>query len=178
MLAAAPLRIALLGQPVLRETAVAFTSSQEILSPGAQQLIDAMLATLTESGGVGLAAPQVFVPRRVFLACVGDEPGDQTPKVFVNPEILDKSEAVEAAWEGCLSFPELQVLVERHVSIAVKYLDREATERRLELHGFPARVVQHECDHLEGVLTIDRAENTHDIIKASELATVIRYRTI
>jgi peptide deformylase len=139
-----------------------------------QQLIDAIFATLGESGGVGLAAPQVFVPRRVFLACVGDEPREKPAEAFINPEIVARSDAVEAAWEGCLSFPELQVLVERHASIVVEFLDCEAKPRRMELNGFAARVVQHEFDHLEGVLTIDRAKSTRDIVKASELPVVMQ----
>ena len=172
MLLATPLRIAQLGQPVLREKATALTSKGEILSSGVQQLIDAMLATLANAGGIGLAAPQVFVSRRMFLACVGDEPRDRAPEVFINPEILTKSDALDAGWEGCLSFGELQVLVDRHSSVTVECLDREAGRRTIELTGIAARVVQHEYDHLDGILTIDRAKNTLDIVKASEMTFV------
>lgn len=164
------LPIAQLGQPVLRENALEL-SPDEITAPGVQQLIDGMLETLAAAGGVGLAAPQVFTNRRVFLAAVLPPPEPEAGRgieIFINPQIVGVSEETGAAWEGCLSFPELLVLVERHLAVRIEYWNRRGEQRSLELQGFPARVVQHELDHLNGVLTLDRAVSSRHIIKASE----------
>ena len=90
----------------------------------------------------------------------------------INPRIVHPSEEKDSDWEGCLSFLELLVLVPRHRKLRLDYLNREGEPRSLELSDYAARVVQHEYDHLDGVLTIDRALTTRDIIKASELDAV------
>jgi peptide deformylase len=169
-----PLTIAQLGQPVLRQTARPIDRA-DIGTPAVQQLIDDMLQTLAASGGVGLAAPQVFVSQRVFLAAIfpNDDPeGPPGVEVLVNPQIVGVSVETATAWEGCLSFSELLVLVERPLAVRVEYLNRQAEPLTLELHGFAARIIQHENDHLNGILTIDRAVSTHHIIKASEFEAV------
>ncbi len=170
------LPIAQLGQPVLRR--VAEPVPLEMLSaPQFQQFLSDLQATLAESGGVGLAAPQVFCSRRVFLAQVAapmDEEGPPALEVFINPRIVAVSEETAASWEGCLSFPELLVLVRRPQSVQVEYVDAQGQPRSLSLWGMPARVVQHENDHLDGVLTLDRAASTRDIVKASEIEAVLR----
>jgi peptide deformylase len=169
------LKIAQLGQPVLRQVAIPI-AAEELASPEFQQLLADMRETLEVVGGVGLAAPQVFSSRRVFLARIlpppqeGDKPGIE---VFVNPSLTALSDEGLAAWEGCLSFAELLVLVPRLQAVRVDYFDASGQAKALELAGFPARVVQHEFDHLEGILTIDRAESTLDIVKASEIETVL-----
>jgi peptide deformylase len=167
------LRIAQLGQPVLRQRAVE-VSDEEIRSPEFQRLIDDMLEALREAKGAGLAGPQVFAGKRLFLALVkpGQEGEERQPEVFINPRITGASREQEAAWEGCLSFVELLVLVTRPLAVRVEYLDRHGQPQTLELHHFPARVVLHEFDHLEGILTIDRAASSLDIVKASEIDTV------
>jgi peptide deformylase len=174
-----PLAIAQLGQPVLRRPAEPMPP-EAFASAEFRQLLQAMQETLTETGGVGLAAPQVFVSRRVFLAVVTApaEGQEESPpaEVFINPRLVTTSPESEAAWEGCLSFPELLVLVSRPQRVRIGYLDAGGGSRELDLEGFPARVVQHEYDHLEGILTIDRACSTRDIIKASEIAAVLRDR--
>jgi peptide deformylase len=165
------LKIAQLGQPVLRQPAQE-VSAEEIETPAFQQLIDDMLATLESEKGAGLAGPQVFTSKRLFLARVlpcADPEALPGVEVFVNPRIVAVSAQKTTAWEGCLSFPELLVLVPRFLALRVRYLNRQGQEQLLELHDFPARVVQHETDHLDGVLTLDRAESTRDIIKASEI---------
>jgi peptide deformylase len=165
------LPIAQLGQPILRRVADPVPVDQ-ILTSEFQALLADMRATLTESGGVGLAAPQVFVSLRVFLALPSlPADGGQPPpaEVFINPRLEFPSDEHEAAWEGCLSFPELLVRVSRSTQVRLSYLDASGEQRILDLQGFPARVAQHEADHLDGVLTIDRAASTHDIIKASEI---------
>ncbi len=169
--------IAQLGQPVLRAVAAPLVP-EEIGSAEVQQLIDEMLQTLGAERGAGLAAPQVFVGRRLFLARVEPPREDDLLRgveVFINPRLTASGEP-NAGWEGCLSFPELAVLVERPRRVRVEYLDRHGEPRALELEDMPARVVQHENDHLDGVLTIDRAASPRDIVKASELETVLRSR--
>jgi peptide deformylase len=167
------LRIAQLGQPVLRQRAVD-VSPEEIASPEFQRLIDDMLETVREAKGAGLAGPQVFAGRRVFLAQVRPcaEGEEREPEVFINPRIVGVSREQEAAWEGCLSFVELLVLVSRPLAVRVDYLDRHGQPQMVELQGFPARVVLHEYDHLEGILTLDRAASSLDIVKASEIDAV------
>jgi peptide deformylase len=168
------LKIAQLGQPVLRQPARPLDPN-EINTPAVQQFIDDMLATLGERGGVGLAAPQVFASQRLFLAAILPGPDPEQPprvEVFINPHIVAASVEKARAWEGCLSFPELLVRVERPLAVRIEYLNRVGEARTLEVQGFPARVVQHEYDHLDGILTIDRAVSTHQIIKASEIDAV------
>jgi peptide deformylase len=165
------LAIAQLGQPVLRQVA-APVPPEEILSPAFQQLIDDMMDTLNQAKGAGLAGPQVFAGLRVFLAGVLPPPAEGEPRgveVFINPTITPLSGERSLSWEGCLSFVELLVLVPRYKRVRVEYLDRRARPAVLELEGFAARVVQHEHDHLEGILTLDRAPSTRYIIKASEV---------
>jgi peptide deformylase len=174
------LPIAQLGQPVLRQPAEPLPPDA-IGSAEVQAFLQAMKATLAEAGGVGLAAPQVFVSRRIFLAQVALPPEDEEvpmppPEVLINPRIVAIAGEPEAAWEGCLSFPELLVLVSRQPRVRVEYLDEAGQPKALDLEGFPARVVQHEHDHLEGILTLDRAASSRDIVKASEIEAVLRER--
>jgi peptide deformylase len=173
-----PLEIAQLGQPVLRQVAREVPAA-DIRAPEFQRLIDDMLATLVQAHGAGLAAPQVFVSQRLFLAAVlPPAAGQETPgvEVFVNPVLTPLSDEMMPAWEGCLSFIELLVLVPRWRHVRIDYLNRHGEPKALELRQFPARVVQHELDHLDGVLTIDRAEDTRDIVKASEIEAVLAER--
>ena len=166
------LEIAQLGQPVLRQVARPIPPDR-IESAEVQALIDEMRETLKAANGVGLAAPQVFRAERLFLAAILPPDSDEGPpgvEVFINPRIVESSGEKLSAWEGCLSFVELLVRVPRHEKVRVEYLDRTGTARQIEASGHPARVLQHEYDHLEGTLTIDRAESTLDIIKASEVS--------
>jgi peptide deformylase len=169
------MRIAQLGQPVLRMPARE-VPLDEIGSESFRKFLADLRATLTESGGVGLAAPQVFDSRRVFLAAVlppgqkGSPPGVEA---FINPRFVEMSEEKVNGWEGCLSFSELVVKVPRSKHVILDYVDETGQAKRIDLDGWLARIVQHEFDHLEGVLTIDRAATTRDIIKASELDDVL-----
>lgn len=172
------LPIAQLGQPVLRRVADA-VSLDQLAEPDFHRFVEAMRQTLDASGGVGLAAPQVFVSRRVFLARIAPGSDDAPPppaEVFVNPRIVAVSQDAVTEWEGCLSFPELLVLVPRPSLARIEYLTPNGEQRTLDLAGFAARVVQHEYDHLNGVLTIDRAVSTQDIVKASEIQAVLDER--
>ncbi|MBI3411182.1 MAG: peptide deformylase [Planctomycetes bacterium] len=168
------LQIAQLGQPVLWQKTTEVLVD-EIGAPAFQQLLRDMLETLREAQGAGLAAPQVFLSRRVFLAVIEPPSGeDASPpiEVFINPRIVAQSVDVSESWEGCLSFPELLVKVARPRAVRIEYLNAYVEPAALELREFPARVVQHELDHLDGILTIDRAVSSRHIIKASEIDTV------
>jgi peptide deformylase len=169
------LEIAQLGQPVLREVALE-VAPEQIAHPKFQAFLEQMHTTLAEHKGAGLAAPQVFVGLRVFLAAINPPVLEDEPpgvEVLINPKLTPLSEERKTAWEGCLSFEELLVLVPRYRDVRVEYLDAAGAPQVRELHDFPARVVQHELDHLDGILTIDRAASTRDIIKASEIDTVL-----
>jgi peptide deformylase len=169
------LKIAQLGQPVLRQVAQEI-GPEAIDTPELRGFLADMHETLQTAGGVGLAAPQVFVSQRVFLAKILPPAQEGEPsgvEVFINPRLTALSDEVQSAWEGCLSFQELLVLVPRCRAVRVDYFDAAGTAKALALEGFAARVVQHEFDHLDGILTIDRAESTLDIVKASEIDAVL-----
>lgn len=171
-----PLKVAQLGQPVLRKVA-APVAPTDIPTADFQEFIDRMIATMRSQKGIGLAGPQVFASKRMFIAAIwppserDDEPGVE---VFINPKLSEFSDEKRAAWEGCLSFIEIMALVPRHRSVRVDYLDRAGKPKALKLEGLPARVIQHEFDHLEGILIIDRAPSTREIIKASEIDAVMK----
>jgi peptide deformylase len=169
-------KIAQLGQPVLRQVAAEVPAAE---IPGAtfQQFLKDMHETLRSASGAGLAAPQVYDSRQVFLAAILPPASEDAPaevEVFINPRITAASEETASAWEGCLSFPELLVRVSRPRQVRIEYLDAHAQPRQLDLEGFPARVVLHEYDHLQGILTIDRAASSLHIIKASEAEEVLK----
>lgn len=140
----------------------------DLSSDAIRALVADMQETLSESGGVGLAAPQVGESVRLILAgsfpsprCT-DRPLVPT-EVLVNPHVLWASEEVTADWEGCLSFLQYRVRVNRPVSIRVAYLRMDGTDSEVAVSGFYARVLQHEIDHLDGILTLDRAASPEDI---------------
>ena|ERR1700686_4750724 len=169
------MEIAQLGQPVLRAIAVEVPPDRIARQPF-QELVGDMMETLREQKGAGLAAPQVFAGVRLFLAAIlppEKEDGPRGIEVFINPKLTPLTDEMGNAWEGCLSFPELLVLVPRYRAVRIEYLNAQGEPRGLDLEGFPARVVQHEFDHIEGILTLDRAASTADIIKASEIDDVL-----
>jgi peptide deformylase len=166
------LKIARLGHPVLRARARPLHPS-EIRTPKIQQLLDDMFETMKEYQGVGLAAPQVheslrmfvagFPPRRPNDAGAADEDADQEDDgedvplmALINPEITPVSREIVEDWEGCLSIPDLRGRVPRAGQISVRAYDRFGKRIELEASGFTARVIQHETDHLDGVLFLDR----------------------
>lgn len=118
-------------------------------------LMDDMLETMYDAPGIGLAAIQVGVPLRVIVMDLAGEDAEPEPRYFVNPEILDPSEDLTVYEEGCLSVPEFYDEVERPARCRVKYLDYDGKEQVLEAEGLLATCIQHEMDHLEGVLFID-----------------------
>ena len=121
-----------------------------------QRLIDDMFDTMHEYVGIGLAAPQVHQERRLFVAGVDDPNSTMQPVVMINPEIEVLDDEKEEDWEGCLSIPDIRGKVLRAKNIRVRSLDRHGKLQQLTANGFPARVIQHETDHLNGVLFVDR----------------------
>jgi peptide deformylase len=121
------------------------------------QLVERMEILMHDAQGVGLAATQIGMLRRVFVF----EPDDTGPKAVVNPRLLDYSDEKETDEEGCLSLRAVRVPVERSVKVTLEGKDPSGEDVRYELEGLEARVVQHEVDHLEGVLIIDRTDAEH-----------------
>lgn len=153
------LKVARMGHPVLRAKART-VDKLELKSQAVQQFIDSMIDTMHEYSGVGLAAPQVHESLRVFVAMLdADGRGEGDTVVFINPEITPIGDARVDGWEGCLSIPDIRGRVPRAQHIKVSALDRTGKRFELELEDFPARVVQHETDHLDGVLFFDRMKS-------------------
>ena len=144
-----------MGHPVLRRRTPPLDPA-DVGSPAVQQLIDDLFETMNEYAGIGLAAPQVHQSLRLFIAGVDDPDGGLPPVVMINPEIEPLGTAEEEDWEGCLSIPDIRGRVPRAVDIRVRSLDRHGTPQRITANGFAARVIQHETDHLDGVLFVDR----------------------
>jgi peptide deformylase len=150
------LKVARMGHPVLRKRARALDKAA-LRDPLLQKLIDDMVETMHEYHGVGLAAPQIHEDIRLFVGLLDEEPGpDSQAAVLINPEITPEGEDRKEGWEGCLSIPDIRGMVPRFTAITVKALDRQGRPIEMRLKNFPARVVQHETDHLDGVLFFDR----------------------
>jgi peptide deformylase len=152
------LKVARMGHPVLRTKTRALERS-EIRHATVQKLIDDMIDTMTEYRGVGLAAPQVHEALRFFVAVLGagdDEDAEIEPVVLINPEITRVGSDIVQDWEGCLSIPDIRGRVPRAREIKVRALDRNGDKLELRAQNFAARVIQHETDHLDGVLFFDR----------------------
>jgi peptide deformylase len=162
------LKVARMGHPVLRQTARSI-SPGDLKDPMMQRLINDMIDTMHEYHGVGLAAPQIHEDLRLFVALLDDDPGpDSEAVVVVNPEIVALSEEKSEGWEGCLSIPDIRGMVPRFTDIVVRALDRTGKKVELNLKGFPARVAQHETDHLDGVLFFDRMTSMQSLTYLEE----------
>ena len=162
------LKVAHMGHPVLRHRAERLEKS-DLRNPLMQKLIDDMIDTMQEYHGVGLAAPQVHEDIRLFVAMLDDDPDEDGDAVaIVNPEIVPVGDARNEGWEGCLSIPDIRGLVSRFTSITVRGLDRHGRPLELSLQNFPARVVQHETDHLDGVLFLDRMASMRSLTYLEE----------
>ena len=157
------LKVARMGHPVLRERARPLEPA-ELKHPLLQKLIDDMIETMHEYHGVGLAAPQVHEDIRVFVALLEEDPGPKSEATaIINPEIVPIGDTTLEGWEGCLSIPDIRGMVPRYTDIVVRALDRTGKKVELNLKGFPARVAQHETDHLDGVLFMDRMPTLHTL---------------
>jgi peptide deformylase len=162
------LKVARLGHPVLRQRARPLGKS-DLRDPLLQKFIDDLIETMHEYRGVGLAAPQVHEDLRIFVGFLDEETDDDSePIALINPEITPLAEAKADGREGCLSIPEIYGTVPRYVDIAVKALDRTGKPVELRLKDFPARVAQHETDHLDGILFLDRMTSMQTLSYSAE----------
>ena len=146
-------RITLIGEPVLRKKA----KKVKKLSPLIKQLIEDMVETMYDAPGVGLAAPQVGISKRIIVVDVGDG----TLYKLINPKIIH-SEGSEVGIEACLSVPGKVGDVERYTGIVVKAMTPDEKFIKIEAEDFLARCLQHEIDHLDGILYVDKAENVRE----------------
>jgi peptide deformylase len=152
------LKVARMGHPVLRQKARALDRA-DIRNPVVQKLIDDMIETMIEYHGVGLAAPQVHEGLRLFVASLDHDEATETappPVAIINPEVLPVGSLVEEDWEGCLSIPDIRGRVPRAVEIKVRAWGRDGERLELTARDYTARVIQHETDHLDGILFFDR----------------------
>lgn len=141
------------GDPILKKVC----SPIDETYPNLQQLIDDMFETMYHASGVGLAAPQIGLPIRLFIVDTrGDEDEEAYKKVFINAEILEESGEPWAFTEGCLSIPEVREDVMRKPNILIRYYDEKWDLHEEKVTGFPARVIQHEYDHIQGKLFTDK----------------------
>ena len=142
--------VRLLGDPVLREKAAPVDAVTEAV----RSLIADMFETMYAEDGVGLAAPQIGVSERILVIDTREE--GTSPIALVNPVILEASEETEKADEGCLSLPGLNDVVERSARVVVNGLDPDGRPQQIEAEGLLSRALQHEIDHIDGILFIDR----------------------
>jgi peptide deformylase len=157
------LKVARMGHPVLRAKAQP-VQKNEINSARVQRLIDDMFDTMREYSGIGLAAPQIHESLRIFVAGVHegdvvtpmDDEVDMPYIALINPELTPIGSTIVAGWEGCLSIPDIRGKVPRPDTVQVRALDRKGRRIEFVAEGLPARVIQHETDHLDGVLFFDR----------------------
>jgi len=165
------LKIARMGHPVLYKVAdpVADPSDPEI-----RRLIGDMIETMYDAPGQGLAAPQVYQSLRLVVYLPPSEDDDERePRVLVNPVITPTSDETVPGWEGCLSVPGLRGMVQRYDNIHLTALDENGVVTEEDLSGHHARVVQHECDHLDGILYTQRMNDMANLIFESEMPHII-----
>jgi peptide deformylase len=147
------LKIARMGHPVLLQPAAPLVAEDIAGDAGLQRFIDDMIETLADAGGVGLAAPQVYAGHRIILAMAPSERDDSAPlTILINPELELFADEQQLGWEGCLSIPGLRGAVPRAPVLRYQGLGRDGLPVEGEAQGFFARVLQHEVDHLDGVL--------------------------
>jgi peptide deformylase len=161
------LKVARLGHPVLRRVAEP-VPPEGIGAPAIQRLIDDMFETMDEYDGAGLAAPQVHVSLRVAIYGVEANPrypdAEAVPRtVLVNPRVMPLTAEEDEDWEGCLSVPDLRGKVPRSIRVRVEAYARDGKPLRFVADGFHARVVQHECDHLDGKVFLDRMRSLESL---------------
>ena len=143
--------IILLPDPVLRRVADPVTA----VDAEVRQLADDMLETMYAAPGLGLAAPQVGISRRVVVIDVSEKDDEKHPFVMINPEIVRRSETLNVHEEGCLSIPDVRVEIERPAEVVVKFLDRDGKVQEVQADDLFATCIQHEIDHLDGKMLID-----------------------
>ncbi len=168
------LQVAQLGHKVIRQKV---KDVSNINDAGIQRLIDDMEATCLDVDGVGIAAPQVYKSLNIFI--VASHPNSRYPKApklkpyaVINPKIISKSTTISKDWEGCLSIPGIRGIIPRHNSVTVEYANRQGKKIKGKLTGFVAKIFQHEYDHLQGKVIVDRA-NSRDLIAEKEYQKII-----
>jgi peptide deformylase len=185
------LKVARMGHPVLRAKARPL-SAGDIRSPRIQQLIDDMFETMREYQGIGLAAPQVHASVRLFVAGLppkhdqdaADEDDDDDDRqsvplmALINPEITPIGRESVEDWEGCLSIPDIRGRVRRAREIDVRAYDRTGKRIEMRVSGFTARVIQHETDHLDGILFFDRMTSFESLTFLDEFGRFWSHRVV
>ncbi len=164
------LEITELGNPILRQRTQEIGNLED---PEIQNFIDDLIETCKDSNGVGIAAPQVNESTRIFI--ISSQPNVRYPNApelgpiaLINPEITSSSDGKEKGWEGCLSIPGIRGLVPRHKSIKVKYQTRDGVVVENEFSDFIARIFQHELDHLDGIVFLDRIDSIKELVTEKE----------
>jgi peptide deformylase len=170
------LKVARLGHPILRQRAERVAPA-DVRSAAIQRLIDDMIETMHEYDGAGLAANQVHIAQQIAVIEVGKNPrypdAPEIPlTVLINPVVTPIGEEMEDGWEGCLSVPDMRGVVPRHTAVRLECLDREGKAVDLVAKDFFARVIQHETDHLNGIVYVDRIR---DLRTLSHIAEWQRY---
>lgn len=164
-----------LGNSILRQKA---TEVEDIQDETIQKLIEDLMATVSEANGVGIAAPQVAQSYRVMIVASRPNPRyphapHMEPTAMINPRIIAHSSTMIKDWEGCLSIPGIRGLVPRYEAIEVEYTDRNGKIQRQLLTNFVARIFQHEYDHFDGIVFLDRLESNLDIVTDHEYQKLI-----
>ena len=163
-----------MGNPLLRKEAEDFTI-EEITSPETKLLLEDMWDSLEVAGGIGLAAPQIGILKKLAVIKLSEESDrypdmeDSEPYVIFNPKVSVVDDTKQGFWEGCLSVPGLRGFVERPRSIRVDFLDENAEPRTIEAEDFLATVFQHELDHLVGKLYVDRMKDIKTLMFEEEM---------
>ncbi len=169
------LQIAQLGHPVIRQKA---KQVERFEDPKIQTLVDDLIATVMDVNGVGIAAPQVYESLRLFIMASHPNPRypkapDMEPTAIINPKIISHSRSKEKDWEGCLSIPGIRALVPRYKWVKVQYCDRQGKKVIQTYTDFLARIFQHESDHLDGIIFLDRLENMQEVMTEKEYLKVV-----
>jgi len=169
------LPIYLYGHPILRKV----TKDIPPDYPDLKNLLDNMFATLLNSDGVGLAAPQIGLEDRILvvdlISLADKDPSfEDFKKVFINAHIIEKDGKEESVEEGCLSIPDIHEKVPRSNRIRIQYLDENLKAHDEIFEGFIARVIQHECDHLEGIMFVDRISGIRKQMIRSKLNKIMK----
>lgn len=165
--------IVLLPDAVLRQK----SQSVERIDDELKKLASDMTETMYDAPGIGLAAIQIGVPRRLLVVDVSKDDENQNPTVFINPEIVDESDERSTYEEGCLSIPDYYAEIERPASVKVKYLDLSGKEQMIEADGLMATCLQHEIDHLNGVLFIDYLSKLKQNMVVKKFTKLAKQRT-
>ena len=156
-----PLKIYMLGQETLRTPANRIVKVDDSI----RKLAKDMLITMYSAKGIGLAAPQVGVQKRILVIDLNFEDPESPPNVFINPEIISSSASVDTYEEGCLSIPGVYLNVVRPSSIKLSFRDEMGRPKKMNAEGLMARCIQHEIDHLNGVLFVDKVTDEDELKK-------------